>query len=53
MLGTIAEAAEGAEATKLSVMDHYFQMAALDAPTEPDMLESYAALSCLAARASA
>ena len=51
-LGQIAEAAEDAGLTKLSVMDHYFQMEMLGDPTELDMLEGYTALGYLAAKTS-
>ena len=51
-LGAIAEAAEAAGLTKLSVMDHYFQMEMIGDPTELDMLEGYTALGYLAAKTS-
>lgn len=51
-LGAIAAAAEDAGLTKLSLMDHYFQMEMLGDPTELDMLEGYTALGYLAAKTS-
>lgn len=50
-LARVAEAAEAAGATWLSVMDHYFQMDQLAPATDP-MLEGYAALGYLAAHTS-
>ncbi len=49
-LGAIAEAAEAAGVTKLSVMDHYFQMEMLGDPAKLDMLEGYTVLGYLAAK---
>jgi F420-dependent oxidoreductase-like protein len=51
-LGAIAVAAENAGLTKLSVMDHYFQMEMIGDPTELDMLEGYTTLGYLAAKTS-
>ena len=52
VLGDIAQAAESSGLTKLSVMDHYFQMEMLGDPTELDMLEGYTTLGFLAAKTS-
>jgi alkanesulfonate monooxygenase len=48
-LGRIAEAAEAAGLTKLSVMDHVWQIHVMG-PPELDMLEAYTTLGFLAAR---
>ena len=48
-LGRIAEAAEDAGLTKLSVMDHVWQIGVMG-PPELDMLEAYTTLGFLAAR---
>jgi alkanesulfonate monooxygenase len=48
-LGRIAEAAEAAGLTKLSVMDHVWQIHVMG-PPEMDMLEAYTTLGFLAAR---
>ncbi|MDT4917598.1 MAG: hypothetical protein QOH89_2298 [Pseudonocardiales bacterium] len=48
-LGRIAEAAEDAGFTKLSVMDHVWQIGVMG-PPELDMLEAYTTLGFLAAR---
>jgi F420-dependent oxidoreductase-like protein len=50
-LARVGEAAEGAGASWLSVMDHYFQMEQWAPATDP-MLEGYAALGYLAAHTS-
>jgi alkanesulfonate monooxygenase len=50
-LGRIAETAEAAGFTKLSVMDHVFQIGVVG-PPEMDMLEAYTTLGYLAARTS-
>jgi F420-dependent oxidoreductase-like protein len=50
-LARIAEAAEAAGATWLSVMDHYFQMEAV-APADQPMLEGYTTLGYLAGHTS-
>ena len=52
ILGDIAEAAESAGLSKLSVMDHYFQMEMIGDPTELDMLEGYTTLGFLSAKTS-
>ena len=51
-LARVAEAAEAAGATWLSVMDHYFQMDQM-APAEDPMLEGYTTLGFWAAAAEA
>lgn len=53
-LGAIAEAAEAAGLTELSVMDHYFQMdmEAMGLTPDKEMLEGYTTLGFLAAKTS-
>jgi F420-dependent oxidoreductase-like protein len=48
-LAAIAQAAEGAAFTQLSVMDHFFQLVPLGGPEQP-MLEGYTTLGYLAAQ---